>query len=328
MLNKSMREREIWIDILKGMAIILVVVGHNTPPSEYPWLNTVIYSFHMPLFFILSGFVFSKKPGKIYLLKSSKRLLLPFIAFCVVLELPDILKWLTSLHFKDLDTLRLILNKIIAGAVWSTPGWYTITWFVTVLWMSTNLFNYILNKKVKDWYILLILVVGYLLSFIPWIIPFRISVVPMAIAYIWIGFLIRKYISYIKSIKTVFYIIGGGSVLIIITLLGSVARVDMKFAYYGIPIVSLILSVVSVMFLGIIAIAVAKINILTKVFCLLGESSMVIMYLHIPMQTILVKYPCLTPALLFATMLGIIVPLIFYFICTKVKYLKKIFIGT
>ncbi len=35
MLNKSMREREIWIDILKGMAIILVVVGHNTPPSEY-----------------------------------------------------------------------------------------------------------------------------------------------------------------------------------------------------------------------------------------------------------------------------------------------------
>lgn len=48
-----------WIDIAKGIAIILVVIGHCIPDAasstgisvtEYRWLHNIIYSFHMPLF--------------------------------------------------------------------------------------------------------------------------------------------------------------------------------------------------------------------------------------------------------------------------------------
>lgn len=59
-----------WIDTLKGFAIILVVLGHTLDGSlmynTSNWminLHTIIYAFHMPLFFFLSGctFALSKK---------------------------------------------------------------------------------------------------------------------------------------------------------------------------------------------------------------------------------------------------------------------------
>ena len=44
-----------WIDKAKGIGIILVILGHTIcPPNIKFWL----YSFHMPLFFFLSGYVF------------------------------------------------------------------------------------------------------------------------------------------------------------------------------------------------------------------------------------------------------------------------------
>lgn len=46
-------ERLVWIDALRGFAILLVIVGHTSPPFQ-----KLIYGFHMPLFFILSGFIF------------------------------------------------------------------------------------------------------------------------------------------------------------------------------------------------------------------------------------------------------------------------------
>lgn len=62
--------REEWLDSLKGFAILLVILGHvvsgyidgNYFPEMYwkfYWLRSWIYSFHMPLFFLVSGFTFT-----------------------------------------------------------------------------------------------------------------------------------------------------------------------------------------------------------------------------------------------------------------------------
>ena len=51
------------ITILRGIAFLLVIIGHSYPDSAYEYINDYtqffhdyIYSFHMPLFFIISGF--------------------------------------------------------------------------------------------------------------------------------------------------------------------------------------------------------------------------------------------------------------------------------
>lgn len=64
------KHREIWVDNVKVIACILVVLGHffqsmtksNILPANdlYQWFNQTIYYFHVPLFFICSGYLYQK----------------------------------------------------------------------------------------------------------------------------------------------------------------------------------------------------------------------------------------------------------------------------
>ena len=47
-----------FVDIARGIAIMLVVLGHSFSSAACP-MNKMILGFHMPLFFFLSG-VFAK----------------------------------------------------------------------------------------------------------------------------------------------------------------------------------------------------------------------------------------------------------------------------
>lgn len=59
----QLSERIEWVDILKGIAIILVVVGHMAYEPGYVALQNGIYSFHMPLFMLLAGFTTALSMG-------------------------------------------------------------------------------------------------------------------------------------------------------------------------------------------------------------------------------------------------------------------------
>lgn len=70
LLGGGTSKRLTYIDIAKGIGIVLVVVGHCIPDATSPtgisvpayrWLHDVIYSFHMPLFFFLAGFMVSRQ---------------------------------------------------------------------------------------------------------------------------------------------------------------------------------------------------------------------------------------------------------------------------
>ena len=80
-----------WIDIAKGIGIILVVLGHTLVPqvretgfAGFLWI--FIYNFHMPLFFFLSGYLFEKglshytNKGK-FILGKLQYLMLPYLIF-------------------------------------------------------------------------------------------------------------------------------------------------------------------------------------------------------------------------------------------------------
>lgn len=54
----ALNDRNDIVSIAKGIGIIIVVLGHCT--FGYAWLSLFISSFHMPLFFYLSGYFFSR----------------------------------------------------------------------------------------------------------------------------------------------------------------------------------------------------------------------------------------------------------------------------
>ena len=63
-----MENRSHWVDYAKAIGIVLVVYGHvlkglhsagiKMPEAFYELSYSIVYTFHMPLFFFLSGLFF------------------------------------------------------------------------------------------------------------------------------------------------------------------------------------------------------------------------------------------------------------------------------
>lgn len=77
------KKRMMWLDIAKGLAIILMVLGHCL--SDQTALHDFIYSFHMPLFFVAAGFTMRAKPRGVVIKSSARRLLVPYFVVCGIL---------------------------------------------------------------------------------------------------------------------------------------------------------------------------------------------------------------------------------------------------
>ncbi|NLG83320.1 MAG: acyltransferase family protein [Firmicutes bacterium] len=71
--------RKDYLDLMKGLGILLVVWGHTMVPR-----SAYIYSFHMPLFFFVSGFLFHERPAGEFFLRKIKGLYVPYAFFTVL----------------------------------------------------------------------------------------------------------------------------------------------------------------------------------------------------------------------------------------------------
>ena len=88
--DKSQYGRIEWIDFAKGITIILVIIGHTVNG----WIRGTIFSFHMPLFFILSCATFkyskSEEEFKKATIKGFKHLIIPAIMMfflCIIISI-------------------------------------------------------------------------------------------------------------------------------------------------------------------------------------------------------------------------------------------------
>lgn len=77
-----MDKRNDVLDIAKGLGMILVVFGHLTYAKDAE--RTLIYSFHMPMFMMLSGYFFKKKPIATIFTKGARHFLLAAYATLII----------------------------------------------------------------------------------------------------------------------------------------------------------------------------------------------------------------------------------------------------
>lgn len=78
-----MQQRDAALDILKGFGIIFVLVGHSMGGI----VHNFIYSFHIPLFFLVSGYLYKQRPFKEQVKKDWSRLMIPFffVEICITI---------------------------------------------------------------------------------------------------------------------------------------------------------------------------------------------------------------------------------------------------
>lgn len=153
-----------WIDTAKALGLILVFWGHLLYYGTLEGVNQAIYSFHMPMYFILSGIVMrgNKLSFIENLRKRFNRLLKPSMAF-IILSLP--VYFLFQLKSDDPISIKHIISVTfyIHGMVaYNDPIWFFICMFqVLVIADALNLYD--VQRKYKMYLLIGSFFAGYLL---------------------------------------------------------------------------------------------------------------------------------------------------------------------
>lgn len=204
------------IDYTKAIGIILVVIGHSACPIA---IKNFIYSFHMPLFFIISGYLIPPtcfKNKVCFFKRKFKGLYIPFVIWSIVFLLLHntfihigILNDVYGNHNGDVSILYSYEDYVnhvkdivfkMTGYEWFLLGAY---WFVRALYVGLLLFclggsflNLILKTRIKA--VLMLMLFSYgMVYYIAFNDNLAISKAwyreLFALFFICIGFLLRNY---------------------------------------------------------------------------------------------------------------------------------------
>lgn len=146
-----------WVDVAKGIGIILVILGHM--PTIPILIRLWIFSFHMPLFFFVSGYLYNVKDESIslnsLLKKKTRKILKPYVIFSILFVLLDYLVLNISLDETKTRLIRFVFGQ----------GGYDILWFFFSLFIAETLYCLIQRySKNKTLIIVLLVTTGIILS--------------------------------------------------------------------------------------------------------------------------------------------------------------------
>lgn len=151
-----MNQRLVQYDILKGIGILLVVICHAGLDG---FSKEFIYTFHMPLFFFVSGCFFKDNDFANLIVKNIKQLLIPYLlfAFCMIVA-----RTLRSIDFQSV--LPSISGSLLALSPIdeSDPCLYESIWFLLCLF-TVRIIYWFINRICKG--VLLIKVVVCCISY-------------------------------------------------------------------------------------------------------------------------------------------------------------------
>lgn len=273
-----MKDRIFWIDIAKGIAIFLTVLGHCYPESQ---VITFIFSFHMPIFFILSGYTLketSKDDLVKVTIKDFKRLYLPVFIVAILDFFADFIKYFLF----STKSIPSILN-IVIGIAWGNcnpiNGIKSVhfLWFLVALFYSRLFFRIILLnfKKYRE---IVLLFFAYIFSLIGFriAVPQSLDLIFICAFFIDVGYVFKKFENEIRPKENIV-----GVVLIFVWfILISITNQHIDFAQRSYsPLVILIAlagSYCVIMFLK----AFENTSCIRKPISFLGRNSLYLLCIH------------------------------------------------
>lgn len=160
-----MKEREVWIDMLKGYGIFVVTLGHA---GVNFWVEKHIYSYHMFLFFFVSGYLYKQRKIKDVVHKKVRTLLIPFIAWDIISSIVGAI--LNHLDLRGFVSTLLILK---GNLCFNAPIWFIlILFFIEILYPLVN--RYISDAMLIVIAVMTFVLVGSLK------LPLKMNLIPLA----------------------------------------------------------------------------------------------------------------------------------------------------
>lgn len=303
-----------WVDTAKGIGIILVVIAHIWTRGP---VRDLIYAFHMPLFFLLSGYMSKPRPMGDFTRKQVVAMAIPYLAFLLLLALWDVGFETWRGHQPIFHGWRDAAWRLALGGS-ELRGPFTIFWFVPALFFGRLIQNalgqWLPDARDSRWLpvIVLALVGGVWWGSVSDFSPLGLLSVPVVLVLLWAGSLWRTVVDDRRLVL-------GGLVLgaILVAALPH-PPLNMKVGDYGTVWLSLPLSVL--LSLGLVWIAR---RLPVPPLGYLGRMSLVIMYLHVAVVHYLAPY-LPKPALLG---LALAIPLLFGALMQRFVWTRRLFLG-
>ncbi len=275
-----MENRIEWIDIAKGIGIILVIAGH----CFYLGYSYPLYAFHMPLFFFLSGLLFKDKKEEfgVFLKSKTKSLMRPwliilFFSFFVCLFIPQ---WRNEI------TLKAVLSDLYTAntnVFQNSSLWYLVCFYFLLL-----LFFFL--NKIKRTILFAIVFIAFAVGLL-WIkellnmtnlpfhrLPFKIDSALIALVFFYVAYLLKdKVLSIMMGKASIFVIIPIVLISAVLCILNGWSNINsldfgkIRFLYYPIAL----MGVVSVCLVSKFIITL-KWNPLKVFFIFYGKNSLLI----------------------------------------------------
>lgn len=183
------------IDILKAVGIICVLIGHLYAPLP---IKVFIYSFHMPLFFLISGFLLKTDGSLGFILsKSLRHLMIPYLITCLAMAFMDVIFTGISAD-RMINRLMMsvygISSNIVPGEHFEItqigPVWFLLALFwaqmIVVMVWRVNANTSALSRLLRGMIFILLSLIAIITGYRVWM-PLAFLNGVVASIFVWIG---------------------------------------------------------------------------------------------------------------------------------------------
>ncbi len=205
-----MNIRLLYVDVAKGIGILLVVVGHLSWGCHTREVHSVINIFHMPFWFFVSAFFFKGSTWYELLTKKVSRLVIPYFfyglfAFVLYYKITPPSHILTGLKEQ---MVHFCIGMRSNGYMFSSTLWFLSSLFG--VYVISNLFTRITDKKyantIKFLLILTLFNVGMLSDYYDIILPLNLDVSIYMLPYFFLGYYSKDTVSKIPKVNNRFFL--------------------------------------------------------------------------------------------------------------------------
>lgn len=273
-------ERNVAVDVLKGLGIFTVVLGHYSIPS---WLYNFIFSFHMPLFFILSGYFYKPKDNLHVVKQGWRKLLIPYLFVGVVSILLSGVKGLG--HDEGLSGFLWGFEATLWGsgshyskALFADLPVIGAVWFLLALFFCKTVYNGLCNAM-GDKYQYAAISVSVLATVACQYVYMPLSLLPglSAMLFYWLGQKFREYETQIPN--------GGGWLIVYLVIwitISAYCKMSMVRCFYSCLPLNVIGALCAFLVLYYaVAPWVQKLPVLCGACVYMGKYSLVILCFHL-----------------------------------------------
>src|SRR5215208_2097417 len=286
-----------YVDIAKGIGIILVVMGHNDFALIAPFAHKLIYSFHMPMFFFMSGMFFKPDMPFLNFIKNRfHRVLKPFLAILLLI-------FFASLSFSKISLV--MAGRRLIKAMYGS-GYYidwVQLWFLPHLF-AVSLFAYFFFQVVKGmrpqwlrWILLAALYTAGILSmklFWPFEfnvfgkvltlhgLPYGLDMVAVSGFFFILGYELNQHLKETWFAKELVFIASGALLLFMVSYFP--ARIDLNTRQFDSLIINTAEALTGILFMLALSRQLERIGWWSSIFSYVGQASLIVLLFQVPIQ--------------------------------------------